>query len=133
MMYEEFVQPYHERLAQIASKDRTYYHGCEDLTKKIPIIRQLPNLRRFHISPWTDLETAAGELGREFVLEVVAHPDTLHVQSDQEMRDWLERTMEIAGDCILDLNLGEIETVFGYPSVLVRWAEIAQDVAEQYA
>ena len=63
MMYEEFVQPYHERLAQIASKDRTYYHGCEDLTKKIPIIRQLPNLRRFHISPWTDLETDLSTTG----------------------------------------------------------------------
>ncbi len=132
-MYEEFVQPYHERLAQVAGKDRTYYHGCEDLTKKIPIIRQLPNLRRFHISPWTNLEVAADELGRDFVLEVVAHPDTLHVQTDDEMRDWLERTMDIAGDSIFDLNLGEIETVFGDPSVLVRWAEIAQDVAERYA
>lgn len=133
VMYEEFVQPYHERLAQVVSKDRVYYHGCEDLTKKISIIRQLPNLRRFHVSPWTDLEVVADELGRDFVLEVVAHPDTLHVQTETEMRQWLVRAMDIAGDSILDLNLGEIETVFGDPSVLVRWAEIAQDVAEQYA
>jgi hypothetical protein len=132
-MYEEFVQPYHERLAQVVSKDRIYYHGCEDLTKKLSIIRKLPNLRRFHISPWTDVEAAVDELGRDFVMEVVGHPDTLHVQTETEMRDWLERTMEIAGDSIFDLNLGEIETVFGDPSVLRRWAEIAQDVAERYS
>ena len=96
-------------------------------------IRQLPNLRRFHISPWTNLEAAADELGRDFVLEVVAHPDTLHVQTAEDMREWLERTMEVAGDCVLDLNLGEIETVFGDPSVLITWAEIAQDVAESHA
>ncbi len=76
---------------------------------------------------------AVDELGLDFVLEVVAHPDTLHVQTESEMRAWLERTMEIAGDSILDLNLGEIETVFGDPSVLVRWAEIAQDVAEKHS
>ncbi|MDP6667292.1 MAG: uroporphyrinogen decarboxylase family protein [Dehalococcoidia bacterium] len=132
-MYEEFAQPYHERLAQVVSKDRIYYHGCEDLTKKLSIIRKLPNLRRFHISPWTDVEAAVDELGRDFVMEVVGHPDTLHVQTETEMRDWLERTMEIAGDSIFDLNLGEIETVFGDPSVLRRWAEIAQDVAERYS
>jgi hypothetical protein len=132
-MYEEFVQPYHERMAHVISKDRIYYHGCEDLTKKISIIRKLPNLRRFHISPWTNLKTAAEELERDFVMEVVAHPDTLHVQSDQEMRDWLTETMGIAGDNIFDLNLGEIETTFGNPQVLTRWTEIAQEVAEQYA
>ncbi len=132
-MYEEFVQPYHERMAKVIIDNRIYYHGCEDLTKKIPIIRQLPNLRRFHISPWTDLKIAAEELERNFVMEVVGHPDTLHVQTKQEMRDWLTQTMDIAGDNILDLNLGEIETTFGNPSVLTTWAEIAQDVVEQYA
>ena len=132
-MYEEFVQPYHERMAEVISVDRIYYHGCEDLTKKIPIIRRLPNLRRFHISPWTNLKVAAEELERDFVMEVVAHPDTLHVQTEQEMRDWLTQTMDIAGDNILDLNLGEIETTFANPAVLTTWSEIAQEVAEQYA
>lgn len=132
-MYEEFVQPYHERMAKVISKNRIYYHGCEDLTKKIPIIRQLSNLRRFHISPWTNLKVAAEELERDFVMEVVGHPDTLHVQTEQEMRDWLVETMEVAGDNILDLNLGEIETTFGNPEVLTTWAGIAQEVAESYA
>ncbi len=132
-MYEEFVQPYHERMAKIISENRIYYHGCEDLTAKIPIISQLSNLRRFHISPWTNVKIASELLERNFVMEIVGHPDTLHVQTEQEMRDWLTQTMDIAGDNILDLNLGEIETTFNNPAVLTTWSEIAQDVAEQYA
>jgi hypothetical protein len=131
-MYEEFVQPYHARLAAVVSEHRVYYHGCENLTAKIPIIRRLPNLRRFHISAWTDLEAAARQLGRDFVLEVCNHPETLAVQSPEQMRKDVERIMEVAGECIMDINLGEIETVFGNPSVLRTWAQVAQEVVAEH-
>jgi len=39
--------------------------------------------------------------------------------------------MDIAGDYIIDLNLGEIETTFGNPSVLTTWAEVAQEVVAE--
>lgn len=133
VMYGEFVQPYHDRLAQVVSDSRVYYHGCEDLTAKIPIIRRLPNLRRFHISAWTNLESAVAQLGREFVLEVANHPETLAVQSEEQMRKDVERIMEVAGECIIDINLGEIETVFGNPSVLSTWAQVAQEVVAEHA
>jgi uroporphyrinogen-III decarboxylase len=132
-MYEEFVQPYHARLAAVVSEHRVYYHGCENLTAKIPVIRRLPNLRRFHVSAWTDLGAAANRLGREFVLEVCNHPETLAVQSENQMRKDVKKIMEIAGDCIIDINLGEIETVFGNPSVLSTWARVAQEVVAEYA
>ncbi len=34
--------------------------------------------------------------------------------------------MEIAGDCVIDINLGDVETVRGDPSVLTNWARLAQ-------
>ena len=132
-MYEEFVQPYHARLAEAVSDNRVYYHGCENLTAKIPIIRGLPSLRRFHMSAWTDLEAAARQLGRDFVLEVCNHPETLAVQSEAQMRKDVQRIMDVAGECIIDVNLGEIETVFGNPSVLSTWARVAQEVVAEYA
>ena len=49
------------------------------------------------------------------------------------MRKDVRRIMEVAGDCIIDINLGEIETVFGNPSVLNTWARVAQDVVADYA
>ncbi|MBM3956677.1 MAG: hypothetical protein FJ313_01320, partial [Gemmatimonadetes bacterium] len=132
-MYEEFVQPYHERLARLAGDHRVYYHGCEDLTAKIPIIRRLPNLRRFHVSPWTDLESAAEQLGSDFVLEVVPHPETLYAQTPAQMRAALERMVRVADGCVFDICLGEIETVYGNPAVLTTWAQIAQEVAARHA
>ena len=133
-MYAEFLQPYHARLAEALSDNRVYYHGCEDLTRKIAIIRDLPNLRRFHVSPWTDLETAVESLGRDFVLEThVSYSETLDGHRPADMRKAVERIMRIAGECVLDVNLGDIETVRGDPSILTTWAQIAQDVTARFA
>jgi len=133
-MYAEFLQPYHERLSTALADNRAYYHGCEDLGKKIPIIKQLPNLRRFHVSPWTDLETAVEQLGKDFVLEVhMAYADVLYVLTPEQIRDRLREIMNIAGDCIIDINMGDIETVKGNPDVLTNWARIAQEVTGRYA
>lgn len=133
-MFDEFLQPYHARLSEAVGDNRVYYHGCENLTKKFAIIRKLPNLRRFHISPWTDLERAVEELGRQFVLEThVSYADTLYVHTRDQMREALTRIMQIAGDCIIDINLGDIETVRGNPSVLTDWARAAQEVTERHA
>lgn len=132
-MFEEFLHPYHCRLAAALGDNRVYYHGCEDLTKKIPIIRQMPNLRRFHVSAWTDLESAVEQLGRDFVLEThIAYADVLYTESPQQMREAVERIMKIAGDCIIDINIADIETVQGDPSVLTRWAQTAQEVTARY-
>ncbi len=132
-MFDDFLQPYHAKLSEALSDSRVYYHGCEDLTNKISIIRRLPHLRRFHVSAWTDLEESVKQLGREFVLEThVSYADTLYVHTPAEMRKTVERIMEIAGECVIDINLGDIETVDGRPSVLTDWARIAQEVTARY-
>ncbi len=132
-MFDDFLQPYHAKLSEALSDSRVYYHGCEDLTNKISIIRRLPHLRRFHVSAWTDLEEAVKQLGCEFVLEThVSYADTLYVHTPAEMRKAVERIMEIAGECVIDINLGDIETVHGRPSVLTDWARIAQEVTARY-
>ena len=133
-MYAEFLQPYHARMADMIGDRRVYYHACEDITAKIPIIKELPNLGRVHISPWTNLEAAVQELGGKVVLETDAHPaDTIFVHTPAQMRSALERIMDTAGHCVMDINLTAIETVNGDPSVLTTWAEIAQEVTERYA
>jgi hypothetical protein len=132
-MYAEFLQPYHERLANGLANNRVYYHGCEDLSEKMTLIKQLSNLRRFHVSPWTDLETAVERLGKEYVLEVhMSYADVLCVLTPEQIRAKLKEIMRIAGDCVIDINLGDIETVKGNPNVLTNWARIAQEVTESY-
>ena len=133
-MYDEFLQPYHARLAEVLGDKRVYYHGCEDLTRKLPIIRNLPGLRRMHVSPWTDLEAVVDQLGLDFVLETHAHPaETVLVHTPDQMRENLERIVSIAGDSVVDINLSDVETVNGNPSVLTTWAQIAQEVTARHS
>ncbi|MBM3476371.1 MAG: hypothetical protein FJX75_24120, partial [Armatimonadetes bacterium] len=70
--YAEFVQPYNLDIARLFGK--VYYHGCEDLTQKVSIIRDLPNLREFHVSPWSQVAPIAGALPEHVVMEVHSHP-----------------------------------------------------------
>lgn len=130
-MYREFIHPCHKKLAAIFGK--VYYHGCEDLTQKIDTIKELPGLRRFHISPWTNLEAAVEKLNRDFVLEVHVHPsDTLFTYSENDIRRDIKRILDIAGGCIIDINLSDIETVNNHPEKLIQWARFAKDVVENY-
>lgn len=131
-MFEEFLQPYHERIAAVFGK--VYYHGCENLTQKAGIISRLPHLRRFHISPWSDLEAILDELGSAFVYETHVHPGShLFVFSDDEIRKDVRR---IALSCAernvaADINLSDIETVLGDRKKLIRWSRIAQEAVAE--
>jgi len=131
-MYAEFIHPYNTRMVELFGPGRIYYHGCEDLTAKLDIIATLPGLRRFDVSAWTDLAACVKQFERRVVLEVQVHPgDTVVVHEEAAMRKALERIVSVAGDCILDINLSDVETVNGNPSVLGNWVRIAQEVVSR--
>jgi len=128
-MYAEFIHPYNVRMVDLFGPHRIYYHGCEDLTRKLDIIDTLPGLRRFDVGAWTDLAACVQKFERRVVLEVQVHPgETLLVHDPADMRKALERIVAIARDCIFDINLSDVETVNGNPKALGDWARLAQDV-----
>ncbi|MHB1005434.1 MAG: uroporphyrinogen decarboxylase family protein [Chloroflexota bacterium] len=128
-MYAEFIHPYNERITGLFGPQRIYYHGCEDLTPKIDIIRNLSGLRRFHVSAWTNLAVAVEKLGNQVVLEAhVAPGKTLMVDSPVEMRQDLRRLVDTTRGVAVDINLADVQTVRHDPSLLTTWAKIAQDV-----
>ena len=124
--YAEFIQPYHERVAEIFGK--VYYHGCEDLTRKIDTIANLPHLGRFHVSPWTDLAAAVAKLNRRFIIEKHVHsPNVLFSYSEDEIRRELRDALDVAGNEVMEIHLSDISTVEHDPERLIRWAQIAQE------
>ena len=128
-MYAEFIHPYNVRMVGLFGPRRIYYHGCEDLTPKLEILASLPGLRRFDVGAWTDLAACVRKFERRVVLEVQVHPgETLLVHGPAEMRKALEGIVAIAGDCIFDINLSDVETVNGNPNILGEWARLAQEV-----
>jgi len=107
-----------------------YFHGCEDLTNKAKYIKNLPNLRRFHISPWSDARSITQELGDKFIYEVHVHPaNHLFAFSSSEIAADIKRLCRECVDngAVFDLNLSDLETIHNDPSKLINWAKIARE------
>ncbi|MBC8230327.1 hypothetical protein H8E77_12335 [bacterium] len=130
--YEEFVHRYHIRMAEFFTRKTVYHHACENTDSRIDIIRNLPNLRRYHVSPWTNIELAREKLQDKFVLEVHAHSSNVAMAyTRKEMREELKHYIDVAGDVNIDLNLSDIHSINGRPDVLREWSEVAQELADK--
>jgi hypothetical protein len=127
-MYEEFVQPFNQRLARHFVHKTVYYHGCECLDRKLDIIAKLANLRRHHVSPWSSMRLAAAKFGGRVVLEAHAHPGRVFFgMSEAEMKTDAKRLVAEAGGAPLDLNLSDIHSINGKAKTLIAWAQAARD------
>ena len=127
-MYAEFIHPYDCRVAETAGW--VYYHGCEDLSRKCGIIQDMPNLRLFHISPWTPPEPVIQRLGNRFAYEIHSHPT--HVLYDEDaryIREELKVRCAAARGTSHTLTLADVETFAGHFDRIVRWAWIAREMA----
>ena len=127
--YAEFVQPFNVDIARLFGK--VYYHGCEDLTQKVEIIRDLPNLREFHVSPWSQVAPIAEALPEHVSMEVHSHPtNVLFLWGAKEMREELLGLTRGAGDHAFNLKLCDIQTINADGGqALITWSEVAKEVA----
>jgi len=125
--FAEFVQPYVNRLAELFWK--IYYHGCEDLGKKVAGLRDTPNLKHFHVSPWTALGDIVPQLrGRKVAMEVHAHPtNVLFVWGEKDIRAEARRRMDEAEDVPFDYVLCDLQTIDGADGKLEMWCDIAME------
>ncbi len=131
-MFAEFVHQYHVRLAQPYTGQTVYYHGCERLDEKMNCIALLPNLRRFHVSPWSSVSKAREVFAGSVVLEVHCHPGKVFFSfTPAEMRREIEGLVAQAEGVPMDLNLSDIHSIDGKPKTLRTWARVAQDVAQR--
>ena len=130
--FERFVHPYSARLARPFEQGTVYYHGCERLDDKLSILAQLPNLRRFHVSPWSSLEKACEQFQGKVVLEVHDHPGKVFFGSTaDDTRARIRELLEIADGHPMDLNLSDIHSINGNPDLLKQWATIAREEVER--
>ncbi len=125
-MYAEFVQPYNAEVAALFGK--VYYHGCEDLSAKCRVIKGLPNLRLFHVGPWTPVEPVVECFGAGVALEVHSHPtNVLFAWSPDQVKADLRARHLAARSAPHVLKLCDVETV-GDPNKLLVWADAARTI-----
>jgi len=130
--HEEFLLRYQKPILE--QFGLTYYGCCEDLTNKIPLILSIPNLRKFVCSPWTDIGKLAEAVGDRYVIEWRQKAtDVVYAPDLTEVRKHLERGLQLANGCFVQIVLQELETTDCNPQRLADWAALAKEVGAKVA
>lgn len=127
-MFGEFIFPY--QLPVIEKFGLSYYGCCEPVHERWNLIQQIPNLRRVSISPWCDQEIMADALGQDYIFCRKPNPAIISTDNwDKEaIRADIQETMDVAGDCPLEIVMKDVHTVADEPRRLGRWVQIAREV-----
>ena len=132
-MFDEFMVSYQ---APIAEKfGLTAYGCCEDLTRKIDVLRKISNLRRIAVAPRADVRRCAEQIGDDYVLSWRPSPAE-HVCCGFDpdyVRRAVHEALEVSKGCHVDITLKDIETVEHQPERLREWARIVREVADEYS
>ena len=126
--FDEFMLQY--QLPIMAPFGLVAYGCCEDLTRKIDVLRQIPNLRRIAVSPMADVAKCAEQIGQDYVLSYRPSPTEMvgYGFNPQKIREMLKRDLVACGDCHVDITLKDVETVEYDGDRIRRWVEIAREV-----
>jgi len=130
-MHDEFMLQY--QLPIMRQFGLVAYGCCEDLSQKIGMLRQIPNLRRIAVSPMANVRRCAEQIGEDYVLSYRPSPaDMVSYRFDEDrIRSVLRRDLEICRDTHVDITLKDVETVENDPKRVRRWVEITREVIEQ--
>ena len=133
-MFEEFEFPYIKRLAEHFGM--VYYGCCDRMDDRLDIIKRISNVRKISCSPWSDRKNFAENIGTDIVMSNKPSPAFLaaHTLDEAAIRADLQLSCDLAksNGCNLEFILKDVSTVYGNPQHLVKWAEIAMDVVQNY-
>ncbi len=132
-MFEEFIFQYQvpilEKFGPLA------YGCCEDISKKIKIIKKLPNLRSVSIAPSANVKECAEQLGSNYVSSYRPNPASLICCgfNEDKIHKFLKENLEIfkSNDCQVHFNLNSVETVEGDISRFSKLSKIIRKVIDE--
>jgi len=130
-MHDEFMLQY--QLPILKHFGLVAYGCCEDLTRKIDMVRQIPNLRRIAVSPFANVASCAEQIGRDYVLSYRPSPaDMVSYGFDKErIRTILKRDLEACRESHVDITLKDVETVESDPERVKNWVTLAREVIDE--
>ncbi len=133
--FDEFLVQY--QLPILKEFGLVAYGCCEDLTRKIDVLRQIPNLRRIAVSPMANVASCAEQIGDEYVFSYRPSPSDMvgYSWDEERVRRILRRDLGIckANGCHVDITLKDVETVQGERQRLFDWMRVAREIiAEVY-
>jgi hypothetical protein len=129
--HHEFLLQY--QLPILSQFGLVAYGCCEDLTRKISILRQIPNLRRIAVSPFSNAAKCAERIGADYVLSYRPSPtDMVGYGFDPErILAILRRDLGACRACHTDITLKDVETVQGDPNRVRQWVVLTRQVIDE--
>ena len=126
--HDEFLFQY--QMPIMAQFGLVHYGCCEDLTRKIDMLRQLKNLRSIAVTPTANVRRCAEQIGTDYVMSWRPNP------TDMVCAGWDEaRIRRIIRDGLaacrggfVHIHLKDVETVQGDPTRLARWTRLVREV-----
>ena len=108
---------------------RGCYGCCEPLDHKYEAIyRHITNIRRLSVSPWSDIEEAAEQIGQKAIFSWKPDPSKICTGFDEsEMRKYLKEVAIKTKDCYMEVILKDIRTCGHTNRHLVKFIELARE------
>jgi hypothetical protein len=130
-MFDEFMLQY--QIPFLKPFGLVAYGCCEDLTRKIDVLRQIPNLRRIAVAPRADAARCAEQIGTDYVFSYRPSPADMvgYGFNLERIREILRRDLTASRHCHVDVTLKDVETVQGDRDRVRNWVEITRQVIEE--
>ncbi len=130
-MHEEFLLCYQRPILE--KFGLAAYGCCEDLTRKITMLRQIPNLRRIAVSPFANVASCAEQIGRDYVFSYRPSPADMVSYGFDPARIGaiLKRDLTACRQCHVDITLKDVETVQGDPERVGKWVALTRRMVDE--
>ena len=130
--FDEFMLQY--QIPIMEKFGLTAYGCCEDLTRKIDLLRKIPNLRRIAVSPFANVEKCAEQIGTDYVISYRPSPADMvsYGLEDEQIREMLRKDLAALKGTCFDITLKDVETVQNDPKRIKNWVKIVRETIEEY-
>ena len=126
-MYNEFIFPYHKRVAERFGLN--CYGCCEGYDGRWRYVKNLPRLRRVSVSPWSKWETITEFLDKNYIASIKPSPSHLALTNMNEdiVRGEINKALSCSRNCVPELIMKDNNTLGNNPRNASRWVEIARE------
>lgn len=131
-MHNEYDIQY---LLPIAKKFGLCYYGCcEPLSDRIDLLKQIPNLRKVGVTPWSSVDASAEKLGRNYVFARKPNPAMVATTLDEDaVRKDITHVIEACQKhgCPYEFVLKDISTIGYKPQNIIRWVQVVEETIDR--
>ena len=123
----QYQKPIYEQFGLV------HYGCCEDLGRKINMLRQLKNLRSIAVTPVANVASCAAQIGTDYAISWRPNPTDMvcYGYNEDRVRRIITDGLAACKDGYPHIHLKDIETVEGDLTRLTRWVKLVREITEK--